>query len=108
MKTANFIAPEFTDFPAGHCVYMLLCADGTYYTGWTTDFNQRLAAHNSGKGAKYTRSRLPAAPAYLEYVPDRSAGLKREAAIKKLTRPQKDQLINSKENYLNRHEQRYD
>ena len=108
MKTANFTAPEFTDFPAGHCVYMLLCADGTYYTGWTTDFNQRLAAHNSGKGAKYTRSRLHSAPADLEYVPDRSAGLKREAAIKKLTRPQKDQLINSKENYLNRHEQRYD
>ena len=102
MKTANFTAPEFTDFPAGHCVYMLLCADGTYYTGWTTDFNQRLATHNSGKGAKYTRSRLPAEPVYLEYVHDRSAGLKREAAIKKLTHIKKRQLITSKENYLNR------
>ena len=89
-------------------VYMVRCEGGALYTGWTNDLLRRLAAHQSGKGAKYTRSRLPAAPAYLEYVPDRSAGLKREAAIKKLTRPQKDQLINSKENYLNRHEQRYD
>ena len=47
-------------------VYILRCADGTLYTGWTNDLERRVAAHNSGKGAKYTRSRLPAEPVYYE------------------------------------------
>lgn len=74
-------------------VYMLLCGDGTLYTGCTSDMARRLAVHRSGKGAKYTRSRLPVSLAYREDSPDRSAALRREAEIKRLTRQQKLNLI---------------
>lgn len=74
-------------------VYMLRCGDGSLYTGCTSDMTRRLAAHRSGRGAKYTRSRLPVSLAYREEAPDRSAALRREAEIKKLTRPQKLSLI---------------
>lgn len=74
-------------------VYMLECADGSLYTGWTTDLEDRVRMHNSGSGAKYTRSRLPVKLVYFEEVEDRSAALKREAAIKKLTRRKKELLI---------------
>ena len=77
-------------------VYILECGDGTYYTGWTTDLENRLKTHNSGTGAKYTRSRLPVRLIYSEEVADRSAALKREAAIKKLTRAKKEKLIEGK------------
>lgn len=76
-------------------VYILECADGTLYTGWTTDIEERVKTHNSGTGAKYTRSRLPVKLVYSEEVEDRSAALKREAAIKKLTRAKKELLIKS-------------
>lgn len=76
-------------------VYILECADGTLYTGTATDVDRRLAVHNSGKGAKYTRSRLPVKPLYREDCGDRSAALKREIAIKKLSREQKLALISS-------------
>lgn len=82
------------------CVYMLRCGDGSLYTGWTNDFAQRLAAHSSGKGGKYTRSRLPVEPVYLEYVEDKSAALKREAAIKKKRPEAKRALIDSESNML--------
>lgn len=72
---------------------MLRCGDGTLYTGYTDNVPRRVALHNRGKGAKYTRSRLPVALAYQEALPDKSAAMKREAAIKKLTRPQKLALI---------------
>ena len=75
------------------CVYILKCRDGSYYTGWTNDIEKRLAAHNSGTGAKYTKSRRPVALVYLEYLPDRSAALRREAAIKRLSRAGKQSLI---------------
>lgn len=74
-------------------VYILRCGDDTLYTGSTDNIERRLAAHQSGKGAKYTRSRGPLTLVYQEELPDKSAALKREAAIKKLTRPQKLQLI---------------
>lgn len=74
-------------------VYMLRCRDGSLYTGWTDDLPKRIAAHNAGQGAKYTRSRRPVALAYRETAADKSAALKREAALKKLTRPQKEQLV---------------
>ena len=74
-------------------VYMLRCADDTLYTGSTTDPKKRLAVHQSGKGAKYTRSRLPVRLVYQEETADKSAALKREAAIKKLSREEKLQLI---------------
>lgn len=72
---------------------MVECSDGSLYTGWTTDVEERIKTHNEGTGAKYTRSRLPVKLVYFEEVDDRSAALKREAAIKKLTRIQKQKLI---------------
>ncbi len=74
-------------------LYILGCKDGSLYTGITNDLPKRLAAHNSGQGAKYTRSRLPVVLLYQESCPDRAAALRREAAVKKLTRRQKLQLI---------------
>ena len=78
-------------------VYMLWCGDGSLYTGCTGNVSRRLAAHQSGKGAKYTRSRPPVTLAYMEELPDRSAALRREAAIKRLSRQQKLELIHGKE-----------
>lgn len=74
-------------------VYILRCGDDTLYTGSTDNVERRLAVHQSGKGAKYTRSRYPLTLVYREEVEDKSAALKREAAIKKLTRTQKLNLI---------------
>lgn len=76
-------------------VYVLQCADGTFYTGWTTDLEHRVAVHNSGKGAKYTRSRLPVELVYYELYEDRSVAKRREYAIKKLTRAEKEKLVSS-------------
>lgn len=73
--------------------YILECADGTLYTGWTTDLAARLAAHNAGTGARYTRGRLPVRLVYSEYQPDQSSSQKRESAIKRLPRRQKQKLI---------------
>lgn len=78
-------------------VYILSCGDGTLYTGSTNDVQRRLAVHQSGKGAKYTRSRLPVELAYWEELPDKSAALRREAAIKRLSRDGKLALIKKKE-----------
>ena len=90
--------------PVSHgrpCVYILECKDGTLYTGWTNDFEKRFAAHSSGKGAKYTRGRGPLQPVYLEYLPDKIAATRREAAIKKLTRERKLALLKEATNSLN-------
>ena len=70
-------------------VYMLRCGDGTLYTGITDDVPKRLAAHRAGKGAKYTRGRRPLELVYMEEQPDKSAALRREIQIKKLSRPEK-------------------
>ena len=74
-------------------VYVLRCGDGALYTGWTNDLEQRLAAHQSGKGAKYTRGRLPIEMVYFEEMPDKSAALKRENELKKLKKAEKELLI---------------
>ena len=74
-------------------VYVLRCGDGSLYTGWTNDLEQRLAAHQSGKGAKYTRGRLPIEMVYFEEMPDKSAALKRENELKKLKKAEKELLI---------------
>lgn len=74
-------------------VYMLRCGDGTLYTGVTDDVPRRLAAHRAGKGAKYTRGRGPLELVYQEEVPDKSAALRREHQIKRLTRQGKERLI---------------
>ena len=70
-------------------VYLLRCADGSLYCGWTTDPARRLAAHSAGRGSRYVRDRLPAAYAALWRAPSRSAALRAEAAIKRLPRSAK-------------------
>ena len=77
----------------GYLIYILRCGDGTLYTGCTNDLPRRLQAHQSGRGAKYTRSRLPVELIYQEPAADRSAALRREAAIKRLDRRRKLALI---------------
>ena len=74
-------------------VYILRCGDGTLYTGTAADVERRLAAHRRGRGAKYTRGRGPLAVVYREECPDRGAALRREAAIKKYRRAEKEALI---------------
>ena len=74
-------------------VYILRCRDDTLYTGITDDLDRRIQAHNAGTGAKYTRGRGPVELVYREEQPDRSAALRRERAIKRLTRKQKLELI---------------
>ena len=74
-------------------VYMLRCADGTYYTGWATNIERRVAEHNRGRGGRYTRSHGPVTLVYQEEVPDRSTALRREAEIKVYPREQKERLI---------------
>ena len=74
-------------------VYMLRCRDGSLYTGSTDCVERRLAAHSQGRGAKYTRSRLPVELVYQESCPDKSAALRREAAIKRLSRREKLKLL---------------
>ena len=74
-------------------VYILKCADGTLYTGITNDLANRVSAHNSGKGAKYTKSRIPVALVYNEPCDDKSSALKRELEIKKMPRDEKLKLI---------------
>jgi putative endonuclease len=78
-------------------VYILLCMDGSFYTGYTKDLNERTRAHENGKGAKYTKSHRPQKVAYVELFGSRSAAMKRERAIKKLTHQQKQDLITAQE-----------
>jgi len=74
-------------------VYLLRCADGSLYTGITNDLPRRLKAHAAGKASRYTRSRLPVKLAYSEFQQSKSAALKREAAIKKLRRAEKERMM---------------
>ncbi|KRO00954.1 GIY-YIG nuclease family protein [Companilactobacillus kimchiensis] len=76
-------------------VYMLLCKDRTFYTGTSNNVEKRVATHNSGKGAKYTKTRRPVQLMYTEELADKSQALKREIVIKKLTRQQKEVLLKS-------------
>ncbi|WP_238478303.1 GIY-YIG nuclease family protein [Natranaeroarchaeum sulfidigenes] len=75
-----------------HYVYMLECADGTLYTGYTTDVERRLDEHDSGVGAKYTRGRTPVDLIHSESYDTKSAAMAREYEIKQLTRAEKEQL----------------
>jgi putative endonuclease len=74
-------------------VYLLRCRDGTLYAGATNDLRRRVAAHQAGRGAAYTRSRRPVRVVYSERQPDRGAALRREAALKRLTRAAKLALV---------------
>lgn len=73
--------------------YILKCSDNTLYTGWTNDLEKRLKAHNAGKGAKYTKTRLPVEIVYYETFEDKIDAMKREYAIKQLSRKEKMKLI---------------
>ncbi|NLY37543.1 MAG: GIY-YIG nuclease family protein [Tissierellia bacterium] len=74
-------------------VYILRCFDGSLYTGWTNNLEKRIAEHGRGRGAKYTRSRLPVEVVYYEIYQEPTQARKREAAIKKLSRKEKLELI---------------
>ncbi len=77
-----------------HWVYVVRCADGTYYTGYTTDVERRVLEHDAGEGAKYTRGRTPVELVHAEEHPSRSAALVREHEIKALSRRGKERLVN--------------
>lgn len=72
--------------------YILQCRDGTLYTGWTNDIEKRIKAHNEGKGAKYTRSRRPVKLVYCEEFETKEEAMKRECAIKRMRREEKEKL----------------
>lgn len=74
-------------------VYIVRCADGTFYTGWTTDLDRRVAQHNAGRGARYTRQHRPVTLVYSEELPDRRSAMRRELAIKRYDRSRKERLI---------------
>ena len=77
--------------------YILECADGSFYTGWTTDPQRRLKQHNRGTGARYTRTHRPVRLVYVEPQPDRAAAMRREIAIKRLDHDQKARLARSQQ-----------
>lgn len=74
--------------------YILKCKDGTYYTGWTNNLEKRLKDHNDGRGAKYTKPRLPVVLVYYEAFETKEEAMRREYAIKQLTRAEKEKLMN--------------
>ena len=73
--------------------YLVRCSDNSLYAGWTNDIEKRLKSHNDGTGAKYTKSRRPVMLAYLEEFETKSEAMKREAALKKMTHKQKEELV---------------
>ena len=87
-----------------HFVYIVKCADGTLYTGWSNDVVRRVAKHNAGRGARYTRTRTPVQLIYVEAVENRNVAMQREIQIKHLNRASKTRLINSKTNQIAAHE----
>jgi putative endonuclease len=78
-----------------HFVYVLRCGDETLYTGYTTDVERRVAEHDRGEGAKYTRGRTPVELVHVETFDSRSAAMQREAEIKQYSRPEKESLVDS-------------
>lgn len=73
--------------------YIVKCSDGTFYTGWTNDLTRRMEAHNQGRGAKYTKARRPVTLIYYETFETKKEAMKREYAIKRLSRKEKEELI---------------
>ena len=84
-------------------MYVVECSDGSYYTGYTTDVKRRLAVHNSGKGAKYTRARLPVKLIYVEGFDSKEEAMSAEALLKRKKRPQKERFLseNQEKNLVN-------
>lgn len=79
--------------------YIVKCRDGSLYTGWTTDLDKRVACHNAGKGAKYTRARRPVELIYFEEFKTKEEAMRRECEIKRLSRKKKEELIEKKEKH---------
>ena len=75
------------------CTYILRCSDGSLYTGWTNNIEKRVATHNAGKGSKYTSRRIPVELVHVEYFDTKEEAMKREYAIKQLTRAEKLKLL---------------
>ena len=80
-------------------MYLLRCADGTLYCGWTNHLEARVEAHNAGKGAKYTKSRRPVALVYWEVFDTKQQAMQREWAVKQLSRAEKLKLIESRQSF---------
>ena len=78
--------------------YILRCADNSLYTGWTNDLDRRVSAHNAGKGAKYTKARLPVQLVYFESFKTKEEAMSREYFIKKMSKKEKEKLIRDREN----------
>ena len=88
------LSPSTNEASAGgHYVYVIECSDGTYYTGYTTDVERRVAEHNEGTAAKYTRGRRPVTLVHVETYDSQSAAMQREYAIKQLRRREKERLV---------------
>jgi putative endonuclease len=75
--------------------YIVECSDGTFYTGWTTNLERRVAAHNAGRGSRYTRLRRPVKLVYFENLPSRAKAMRREAQIKRMSRQAKLEKISN-------------
>lgn len=99
------IPQKFKRFTMDHKAYMYVveCRDGSYYTGYTTDVKRRLAVHNSGKGAKYTRARLPVKLIYVEGFASKEEAMSAEALLKRKKRSQKERFLseNQEKNLVN-------
>ncbi len=80
-----------------NCVYMLRCADGSFYTGWTNDIEARVKAHQAGLGGKYTRAHLPVELVYCEKLPTKREAMSREWALKRLSHEKKLELVSGKD-----------
>ena len=96
MSPSSSDCPKTLERPQPWFVYIVRCADNTLYTGMTNDIIRRIDQHNAGSASRYTRVRRPVKLVYQQQVENRSAALKREYAIKQLTRQQKEQLISDK------------
>ena len=79
-------------------MYVVECRDGSYYTGYTTDVKKRIAVHNIGKGAKYTRARLPVKLIFVEGFDSKEEAMSAEALLKRKKRPQKESYLNDNQN----------
>lgn len=103
MNKNNLVADEVENIKAiiehtedGNFTYILECSDGTLYTGWTNNLRKRIMTHNNGRGAKYTKTRLPVKLVYFEKLQTKEEAMSREWHIKKLSRTQKLILIKNK------------
>lgn len=101
-RTGQAVESDAVHAPDGWAVYMLRCCDGSLYTGATNDLPARLKRHQAGKGAAYTRSRLPVRLVFSEPAADRSGALRREAALKRLTRDEKLALVSNRRRRVRR------